>query len=138
MARVVRVIEYLGTEEHLKTWLEHSCADGVSPMFAPHQMTIWTVESDVPGILGVAGSARSEGSTGSPSGVLVPGSGRPLVKYEDYSSRSPWMEECRALDTILGYWMRGTGNAEYPEHSKAAQRVLDRVWGVLSETRGRT
>ena len=129
MARILRVIEYLGTEKQLEAWLQNSCADGVSPMFSPHQMTVWTVESDVPSIPTTAGTT----GTGA-SDRVTPGSGRPLVRHEDYNNAKTWKEECEALEQILMDHLRQWPNEEYNE---AAQRVLDRVRQVLAEDRGR-
>lgn len=127
MARVVRVIEYLGTPETLKSWLEHSCIDGVSPMFAPHQMVVWTVESDVPEIPVTPAPGTTEWD--SRFAVSFAGRGRPLVKYEGDDRKRSWLEENKALREVLTRHLKQWPNEEYND---ALQRVLDRVNLVLA------
>ncbi len=120
MARIVRLIEYLGTEEQLKSWMDVSCRDGVSPMFSPERrMTITTVESDIPDI--------------------TPGKDRPLARYENSgrgNGMEEWLEENKAVGAALEYFME---YSPVPGYKQAAlQRVLDRVNAVLAEQRSRT
>lgn len=138
MARIVRVIEYLGTEKQLEAWLGNSCADGVSPMFGPpQQMTVWTVESDVSAVPAIAGTERS--GTGAADQTSLAGRGRPLARYEDYNNAQAWKEELEALQTTLMDRIEFNEMAgQDEEQTVALQRVLDRVRQVLAENRGRT
>jgi hypothetical protein len=134
MARIVRVIEYLGTENQLKAWLEHSCADGVSPMFGPErQMTIWTIESDVPEI--PVAPAPNPDVWDARTAVSFAGKGRPPVKYEDFNNRGPWRMELTALQALIGTHLK-TLPSSYEvtaEDNIALHRVLSRVNAVLAE-----
>lgn len=135
MARVVRVIEYLGTPETLKSWLEHSCADGVSPMFSPHQMIVWTVESDVPEIPVTPAPGTDEWD--SRSAISFAGRGRPIVKYEGDDRRRSWYAELSALQALIGKYL-GVIPPDYAiieQDLVALQRVFERVQLALEAER---
>jgi hypothetical protein len=106
-------------------------------MFGPErQMTIWTIESDVPEI--PVTPAPNLDIWDSRTAVSFAGKGRPLVKREDYDNQGPWRMELTALQALLGTHLK-TLPSSYEvttEDNIALHHVLSRVNAVLAESEG--